>query len=202
MLLRLTLQGLEHDFSNSLFIALTFYSTNSGNVPDAGTFEVWVWASSSTPLSITFLISTMGLKISYKASGRINSANAGKWKCVIRYLAPIRISVNDVAAIVLATGQSSCSPSLSPHPWSVWHEVVKWKSLSRARLFATPWTMQSMDFSRPEYWSGQPIPSPEDLPDPEIGGRFFTSWAITEALWSNVKLKHFEFVCVFHRLLV
>ena len=40
MLLRLTLQGLEHDFSNSLFIALTFYSTNSGNVPDAGTFEV------------------------------------------------------------------------------------------------------------------------------------------------------------------
>ena len=40
MLLRLTLQGLEHDFSNSLFIVLTFYSTNSGNVPDAGTFEV------------------------------------------------------------------------------------------------------------------------------------------------------------------
>ena len=28
------------------------------------------------------------------------------------------------------------------------------KSLSRVRLFATPWTMQSMEFSRPEYWSG------------------------------------------------
>ena len=25
--------------------------------------------------------------------------------------------------------------------------------LSRVRLFATPWTMQSMAFSRPEYWS-------------------------------------------------
>ena len=24
----------------------------------------------------------------------------------------------------------------------------------KARLFATPWTMQSMEFSRPEYWSG------------------------------------------------
>ena len=30
----------------------------------------------------------------------------------------------------------------------------KWKSVSRARLFVTPWTIQSMEFSRPEYWSG------------------------------------------------
>ena len=30
---------------------------------------------------------------------------------------------------------------------------VKWKSLSRVWLFATPWTIQSMEFSRPEYWS-------------------------------------------------
>ena len=25
---------------------------------------------------------------------------------------------------------------------------------SRVRLFATPWTLQSMEFSRAEYWSG------------------------------------------------
>ena len=36
----------------------------------------------------------------------------------------------------------------------------KWKSLSFVQLFATPWTLQSMEFSRPEYWSGQPFPSP------------------------------------------
>ena len=30
----------------------------------------------------------------------------------------------------------------------------KWKSLSQVRLCATPWTIQSMEFSRPEYWSG------------------------------------------------
>ena len=30
----------------------------------------------------------------------------------------------------------------------------KWKSLSRVWLFATLWTIQSMEFSRPEYWSG------------------------------------------------
>jgi len=28
------------------------------------------------------------------------------------------------------------------------------KSLSRVQLFSTPWTRQSMGFSRPEYWSG------------------------------------------------
>ena len=44
----------------------------------------------------------------------------------------------------------------------------KWKSLSHVQLSATPWTIQSMEFSRPEYWSGQPFPSPGDLPSPGI----------------------------------
>ena len=49
----------------------------------------------------------------------------------------------------------------------------KVKSLSRVRLFATPWTVtyqapQPTEFSRQEYWSGLPFPSPEDLPDPGI----------------------------------
>ena len=30
----------------------------------------------------------------------------------------------------------------------------KWKLLSRVWLFVTPWTIQSMEFSRPAYWSG------------------------------------------------
>ena len=47
------------------------------------------------------------------------------------------------------------------------------KSLSRVRLFATLWTEAyqaplSMGFSRQEYWSGLPFPSPGDLPDPGI----------------------------------
>ena len=41
---------------------------------------------------------------------------------------------------------------------------VKWKSLSRVRPFATPWT-ESLEFSRPEDWSGWPFPSPGDLPN-------------------------------------
>ena len=45
---------------------------------------------------------------------------------------------------------------------------MKVKSLSRVRLFATPWTAAyqaplSMGFSRQEYWSGLPLPSPNML---------------------------------------
>ena len=47
------------------------------------------------------------------------------------------------------------------------------KLLSHVRLFATPWTVAykaplSMEFSRQEYWSGSPFPSPRDLPKPGI----------------------------------
>ena len=50
---------------------------------------------------------------------------------------------------------------------------VKVKSLSRVRLFATPWTVgrqapPSMEFSRQEHWSGLPFPSPGDLPNSGI----------------------------------
>ena len=47
--------------------------------------------------------------------------------------------------------------------WIKWK--VKVKSLSRVQLLATPWTAayqapQPMGFSRQEYWSGVPLPSP------------------------------------------
>ena len=50
------------------------------------------------------------------------------------------------------------------------------KLLSCVQLFATPWTVAhqappSMEFSRQEYWSGLPFPSPGDLPDPGIKPR-------------------------------
>ena len=69
-------------------------------------------------------------------------------------------------------------------------EKKKVKSLSHVWLFATPWnvayqTPPSMGFSRQEYWSGLPFPSPGDLPNPltdqtwvsHIIGRHFTVWA-------------------------
>ena len=49
-------------------------------------------------------------------------------------------------------------------------------SLSRVRLFATSWTVAyqappSVGFSRQEYWSGLPFPSPGDLSNPGIKPR-------------------------------
>ena len=48
---------------------------------------------------------------------------------------------------------------------NAWKWKVKVKSLSRVPLLATPWTAahqapQSVGFSRQEYWSGAPLPSP------------------------------------------
>ena len=68
------------------------------------------------------------------------------------------------------------------------------KSLSRVRLFVTPWTVAyqappSMGFSRQEYWSGLPFPSPGNLPDPAIEPRSPTLRA--DALTSEPPGKHF-----------
>ena len=51
---------------------------------------------------------------------------------------------------------------------NAWKWKVKVKSLSRVRLLETPWTAAyqappSMGFSRQEYWSGVPLPSPNGI---------------------------------------
>ena len=53
---------------------------------------------------------------------------------------------------------------------------VKAKSLSRVHLLVNPGTAAhqappSMGFSRQEYWSGMPFPSPGDVPNPGIEPR-------------------------------
>ena len=78
------------------------------------------------------------------------------------------------------------------------------KLLSRAWLFATPWTVAhqaplSMGFSRQESWSGLPFSPPGDLTNPGIkpafNGRFFTVWVSREALnYSSVTGKFIFFL--------
>ena len=48
---------------------------------------------------------------------------------------------------------------------SVPGSVSTWKVLSPVWLFATPWTIQSLEFSRPEYWSEERFHSQGDLPN-------------------------------------
>ena len=66
-----------------------------------------------------------------------------------------------VPGILLARTLEWAAISLS----NVWKWKVKVKWLSRVLLLATPWTVAhqappSMGFSRQEYWSGVPLPSP------------------------------------------
>ena len=63
------------------------------------------------------------------------------------------------------------------------------KSLSRVRLFATLWTVVyqatlSMEFSRQEYWSGLPFPSPGDLLNPGIEPRSPALQADACTIWA------------------
>ena len=63
-------------------------------------------------------------------------------------------------------------------------DVVHAQSLSCVQLFVTPWTVNcqaplSMEFSRQEYWSRLPFPTPEGLPDPGIEPRTPTLQADT-----------------------
>ena len=75
-----------------------------------------------------------------------------------------------------------------------------YQELSHVHLFATPWTVAHhtslpMEFSRQEYWSGLPFPSPGDLPNPEIEPR---SPAIqADSLPSELPGKYSSRICFF-----
>ena len=85
---------------------------------------------------------------------------------------------------------------------------------SHVRLFVVLWTIAhqvllSMGFSRKEYWSGLPCPSPGDLPNPgteptslmfpALAGRFFT----TCATWEDCRVSELGInICILATLLV
>ena len=56
------------------------------------------------------------------------------------------------------------------------HEKSECYSLNHVHIFVTPWTIAwqaalSMEFCSQEYWSGLPLPSPSNLPNPGIKPR-------------------------------
>ena len=79
---------------------------------------------------------------------------------------------------------------------NAWKWKVKVKSLSCVRLLATPWTTAyqappSMGFSKQEYWSGVPLPSP---PPQAATNLLSTSINIFFLLDSTHKWDHTVFV--------
>ena len=120
-------------------------------------------------------------------------ANSNFWHTEIHWNLPVRMDIPGSGKNEIWSSQTlnpvDISPALMLHrifsttgknsqtfsPWLLW--LSEWvKSLSHVQLFATPWTVAqqappSMGFSRQEYWSGLPFPSPGDLPDPGIEPR-------------------------------
>ena len=89
------------------------------------------------------------------------------------------------------------------------HSMRAWvlSRFSCVQLCVTPWTVAlqaplSMGFSRQEYWSGLPFPSPGDLPNrgieptclisPALAGRLFTTSPTGEALPLQVSLAQLQ----------
>ena len=83
--------------------------------------------------------------------------------------------------------KSDCAPCTQPAQCTSHTSPDGVRARSHVQLSATPWTVArqaplSMKFSRQEYWSGLPFPSPGDLPNPGItlmspalAGRLFTT---------------------------
>ena len=85
------------------------------------------------------------------------SASCVSWFFVFQWIWKVVVNKSGTAHIVL----SKLLPSAS----------LCVQSFSCVQFFATLWTVAhqaplSMEFSRQEYWSGLPFPSPGDLPDP------------------------------------
>ena len=85
-------------------------------------------------------------------------------------------SRNNTIALRQGLGSTSSDTHNNSFELFIKLKKVKVKSLGRVCLFATPWTVAhqaplSMGFSRQEYWSGLPFPSPGDLPNPGIKPR-------------------------------
>ena len=65
--------------------------------------------------------------------------------------------------------------------------------LSHVPLFVTQWTVVSqsplsIEFSRHEYWSGLPFPTPGDLPDPGVTPASLVSPALAGGFFTTAPL--------------
>ena len=99
------------------------------------------------------------------------------WSCVPSVLFTWGQTMAEVMNIMVTSFKRShaCTATVqAPNP-AAGHNISisEVKLLSHVRLFVTPWTVAyqaspSMQFSRQEYWSGLPFPSPGDLPSPGI----------------------------------
>ena len=93
-----------------------------------------------------------------------------RWVFHVAHISSLHISVFLLRSnIFIIQEKKECLPH--------WYQIVKSKVHSHSQLFVTPWMKGahqaplSLEFSRQEYWSGLPLPSPRDFPDPGVEPR-------------------------------
>ena len=115
--------------------------------------------------------------------------------CIIShdlFIIKLEVSIKDF--FFFSLGEVICQSYPNQNWWPSFCLILMCcaQTLGHVWLCATPWTGArlaplSMEFSRQEYWSGLPFPSPGDLPDsrikfasPALAGRFFTAKPLGE----------------------
>ena len=117
------------------------------------------------------LLLTSGLVVKNLPSNSGGMSSISGWRTKIPHATGHLSSCTTHKALVLQQDKPVCGSYSSPCPppqrpstakiekkkkkrMFVYIHKWKWKSLSCVQLFATPWTVQSVKFSTPEYWSG------------------------------------------------
>ena len=105
-----------------------------------------------------------------------------------------------VPGILLARTLEWVSISFS----NAWKWKVKVNLLSHVRLFVTPWTAAyqaspSTGFSRQEYWSGVPSPSPSKY-STHSQIHFLKTLCLYPTSETNLKFSKVVFMCLFHKI--
>ena len=110
--------------------------------------------------------------------------------------AEVRITHSGVSALedLIFTIKKGGKKCMCEHKkdWHVYScsETLKWSHSVVSDSLRPPWTVAykaplSMEFSRQEYWSGLPFPSPRDLPNPGIEPGSPALQADTSVFWAT-----------------
>ena len=146
-------------FSSFTFIKWLFNSCRRGK-------NIWWWENQnsdclwgarelSMSMTVLYVLAVLWLHVYTHVSKLIESTS----ECFILFI----VKNNEDWGGNQMSNQNNNTEKIKPQKGEV-------KLLSCVRLFAIPWTISyqappSMKFSRQEYWSGLPFPSPGDLPN-------------------------------------
>ena len=139
-------------------------------------------------------------KLSHFIHGEISSEKIPNFPTVILLLR-VRQNYNQKLLIFWRPPAISCLSSVDAFckPFQAVGSLSWCAMFSHVWLFVTLWPIAcqaplSMEFSRQEYWSGLPFPSPEDLPDqgmepmfPALAGGLFTTVQLIRLMASSTQ---------------